>query len=403
MKNLFITISLCLLIVSCGPSADTLLAPKGFIDGQGGIQTLEIKGEDIDTEMRSLTLLMYPLAKDLAGFEYIIDFSDSTDPVTDSWNKVLPSVPYRDRLVLDIVNNLSNGDKVAQMVSTMIAVGAARDRAFRSWVPLDIRNEAIKTEIKEINSTLKPKIRKVVCFYEKKPPRGQKYDCRTKQDDVFKKKKKARRCKEILEDFAFVFETQEEEDAYQQIQDQCVEVENLQEENARVKEDQEPLEEIRKAGEGVVLHMLQTAEVHQGEKVFVATGASKEKEDPNGGPLSSINIQPEAGIVRDLVLSLDFGLNYSGGSGYKIYSVENGGITQLRLIQEEGSTQLKFNIVTLDFVVRADLSMTHQRNMGLRFVGEIKIEYPNGDVATGGMKLEFDTTVTKPGAAIFQR
>ena len=96
-------------------------------------------------------------------------------------------------------------------------------------------------------------------------------------------------------------------------------------------------------------------------------------------------------VVEDLKLIIDFGPNYSGESGFQEYSLGNGKIKDLHMAKEGEADVLRFTLRTEDFVIFADLAMTFQEVMGLRFVGEIRVQYLNGEIARGVMKIEMDS------------
>ncbi|MCR9204674.1 MAG: hypothetical protein NXH75_08865, partial [Halobacteriovoraceae bacterium] len=353
------------------------------------------------------------------------------------------------RVVTDYPADMNTFKKVQKMVAAIQSVGRSRDNAWREMEPLDRRMEEIgveKTAINERIEEIEPdiKFRDFECFYQKRPRRGKKYECKTKKDSEFKRRKKARGCDDLLE-FSFTYENEEEEKIYEEAIGKCAVVaDELSELDEKKKvlniefdelfEKFEPLEFIRKSGEGVVLDILQAAERYTEEQgypqVYVATGSSKEK--PNvQDVLSEVKIDWQKILTMqkkraDLELQLkderinsyefeklktqynevvnylenpmekfslwiEFGLNYSGGTRSQEYSIENGGIKDFEVVWIGPNPAFNFKIVNDDFWIECALDVTNDDPaMGYRAVGEVFAHYPDGTVTRGGMKLEFN-------------
>ena len=108
------------------------------------------------------------------------------------------------------------------------------------------------------------------------------------------------------------------------------------------------------------------------------------------GLFSTLEIDSEAPSIKNLTFLIDFGKNYSGDRGFQEYSTGNGKIKNL-LLKSVGDAQvLTFSMETDDFVIEAELSMTVQDSLGLRFVGDITAHYPDDSTREGIMKMELD-------------
>lgn len=441
--NLLIVI-LCSVVFSCGRDAELINAPKVFNEQIIGLQAFNAQAGKMDTTVRAFTLLFYPRTEHIQSFSYEV-----TDLSRPSWETVLETLPYRDRVVTDYPAGMNTFTKVQKMVAAIQSVGRARDNAWREMEPIDRRMEEIGKEKVAINERLDEiepdiKFRDFTCFYKKRPRRGKKYECKTKKDDDFKKRKRARGCDDLLE-FTFTYENEEDEQKYEGAIAQCAVVADelaaleeqifvLDEEFDGLLEKFEPLENIRKSGEGVVLDILQAAERYTEEQgfpqVYVATGSSKEK--PNvQDVLSEVNIDWQKILtmqkkradlesqLKDLRINsyefeklktqytevikylenpmekfslwIEFGLNYSGGTRSQEYSIENGGIKDFEVVWNGPNPAFNFKIVNDDFWIECALDVTNDDpSMGYRAVGEVFAHYPDGTITRGGMKLEFN-------------
>ena len=445
MKKLnLVIVILSSVLFSCGRDAELIEAPKTFNEQVIGLQAFSAQSGKMETTVRAFTLLFYPRMEHIKEFSYEV-----TDLSRPSWETVLNTLPYRDRVVTDYPADMPTFKKVQKMVSAIQSVGRARDNAWRIMEPIDRRMEEIGKEKVVINERLDEiepdiKFRDFTCFYKKRPRRGRKYECKTKKDDEFKKRKRARGCDDLLE-FSFTYENEEDEQKYEGAIAQCAAVADelaaleeqifvLDEEFDGLLEKFEPLENIRKSGEGVVLDLLQAAERYTSDEgfpqVYVATGSSKEK--PNvQDVLSQVKIDwqkilmmqkkkadleaklsderinsfefnqlraEHTAVVKYLAnpmekfsLWIEFGLNYSGGTRSQEYSIANGGIKDFQLVWNGPNPALNFKIVNDDFWIECALDVTNDDPaMGYRAVGEVFAHYPDGTITRGGMKLEFN-------------
>jgi len=271
------------------------------------------------------------------------------------------------------------------------------------------------------------------CFYKKRPRRGKNWQCKTKKGDEFKRRKKAKGCSDLLS-FDFIYESVEDEQTIESAKAECnkalVQGQELEEKLVLLDKEFDglapivaPQENIRKSGEAVVLDLLQTAEAYTANEgnpqVYVATGSSIEKENAqkiisdlkidfqkirlmrarrdeliqsNANKAELLSVQQYLkNPIESFSLWIEFGLNYSGGTRSLEYSVENGGIKDLKLIWTGPNPMISFKIVNDDFWIQCDLDITNDDpTMGYRAVGEVFAHYPDGSITRGGMKLEFD-------------
>lgn len=410
MKNILslLTLVILMFLVSCAREADIIDAPTSYLESEViGLQAFDSNAGAMDSQVRAITLLFYPRPEHIGQFGYEI-----TDLSRASWDSVLSTFSYADRVVTEYSPSMSADFKVQKMVSLIQSVGRSRDNAWRSMYPLNKRMDAIgakKVEIKEAIENAEPDIswKDYICYYKDKPSRGENYDCRTIKDDEYKKRKRPRGCDDILT-FDFIYSTPEDETNFEAVITECKDVNDIllaYEEELTVLDEEfdslitkfTPLENIRKSGEGVVLDLLQSAERFTKKEgypqVYVATGSSLEK--PNNQDIISeviINFDRDAvNPVEKFSLWIEFGLNYSGGTPSQEYSIENGRIQDFSLTWAGENPTMNFKLVTDDFWIECALDVTNDDyEMGYRAVGEVFAHYPDGSQTRGGMKLEFN-------------
>lgn len=396
------------LLFCCGRDAEILDAPKQFNEQVFSLQAFRADAGEVENTVRAMTLLFYPRPEHIGSFAYRPQNADAQN----SWDAFLATTPYAGSVLQEYPSEMNVDLKVQKLVAAIQAVGRSRDNAWREMQPLDVRMKAIdaeKTVLNEKKKDLEPKLkwRDYTCFYKKRPRRGKNFDCRPVRDDEFKKRKRPRSCEDLLSfDFTFnadqadiqvTFETAQQQCSaiLPQIQEIDTIIDSLNVEFDALNERFEPLSDIRKSGEGVVLDVLQTAERHtlaEGRpQVYVATGSTIEKPN-NQDILSEVKINFETREVEVFKLFIEFGLNYSGGVNSLEYSLENGKIQDMKLVYEGQNPKAVFKLVTDDFWIECELDITNDDpTMGLRMVGEVFAHYPDGTRTRGGMKLEFNT------------
>ncbi len=450
MMKTLLTILIPLTILSCGREAEVIPAPKSFNEEVAGLQAFSFEAGKMDSTVRAFTLLFYPRPEHIKDFSYEVD--ELSKP---SWDAVLATLPYGDRVWREYPLDIDPDMKVQKMVAAIQSIGRSRDNAWREMYVYDTQMKSIgarQIEIQEEIKALEPIInwRDFTCFYKKRPRGDEKYECKVERDNQYRRRKNPRGCDDILT-FQFIFDNPEDEQRVNEVVTLCeqvtpqlvkleAEMESLRAEYDATYAKYEPLEFIRKAGESIVLDLLQTAERYTKEEgfpqVYVATGSSAEKPN-NQDVLSEVKIdfqkildqallkeelerkmadptvnsyefaklkeQHDAvveylavGHIEKFSLWIEFGLNYSGGTRSQEYSIANGGIQDFELVFNDLSPAFNFKIVTDDFWIDCKLDVTNDDEaMGYRAVGEVFAHYPDGSVTRGGMKLEFNTLSSK--------
>jgi hypothetical protein len=397
-----------ILLCSCAREAEVLDAPNSLNEQFFSLQAYSAEAGEMENTVRAMTLLFYPRPEQIRTFSYQPMNADAQN----SWNSVLQTTPYADRIVQNYPALMEPDLKVQKLVAAIQAVGRSRDNAWRQMQPLDERMKAIESEKTILNEKIKElepelKWRDYTCFYESRPRRGANYDCRAVRDETFSKRKRPRSCEDFLSfDFTFNDDQGDIQTNFESAKTDCaavlpqieeieVVITSLNQEFDALNEKFEPLFAIRKSGEGVVLDILQTAERYTlalgNPEVYVATGSTIEKPN-NQEILSEVKINWETKEIEVFKLFIEFGLNYSGGVNSLEYSIENGRIQDMRLEFVGPNPRAVFKLLTDDFWIECELDITNDDpTMGLRMVGEVFAHFPDGTKTRGGMKLEFNT------------
>ncbi len=383
MKNVILILSI--VFASCGRQADIKLVPTVLVD-QVQVAKLTPKEVSADVNMRAMTLLSYPLSRDIRSWSF-----SASEETKDSWSMFLDSLKFKDRLVTSFDQDLDPTRKIQEIVTLVQSAGESRDQAFKKLSPLKKELQRIDADIAKAKADLTPKdLETMTCFYAKKPSAGKNFECKSKLEGDYNKEKTTNLCKDFLK---FKFIDSEVEARIINAQTSCNELQTVLDDfktKSKIVDDQiASYVAVRSAGESVVIDLLQSVENANPGLVLIATGGTIEKNKDASEPLSQIHFNGNA--IDAISLIIDFGPNLSSGSGKVEYSLENGKITNLCFKQEnDGVWTLKFNIVTSDFIVKTNMAYSVHPTLGLRFVGDAHFHYPNGEVRKGVMKLEFD-------------
>jgi len=383
MKSIIIILSFGL--AACGRQAELKTAPTVLVEQ---VQNSKLTPKDVvaDTNMRAMTLLSYPLARDISDWDFEIK-----EETKDSWTMFLDSLKFKDRLVTSFSKDLDSTTKIQEIVTLVQSAGESRDQAFKKMSPLKKELQKIDTEIANAKIDLTPKdLESITCFYAKKPSAGKSFECKSKLEGEYNKEKTSNVCKDFLK---FKFIDAEIETRIENAQISCnelqVRLDDLKTKSKIVDDQIATYVALRSAGESIVIDLLQSVENKNPGLVLIATGGTIEKNKDPSEALSQIHFKDNA--LDAISLIIDFGPNLSSGSGKVEYSLENGKITNLSFKKEsDGVWTLKFNIVTSDFIVKTNMAYSVHPTLGVRFVGDAHFHYPNGEVRKGVMKLEFD-------------
>jgi len=396
---------LALTLIGCGREADLLKAQKSVFPKSNFSTMSAASNKNFESDMRDMTLLIYPNSEDLEGFTF--SPREETGP---SWNMVEAklSSEYRSHITRKFENSDSAGDKVSQLIVWIQTAGGVRDNTFRESLSLKREQKANQDSIEAADNELKPKIADVLssitCFYQKRARTGQKWDCRTVADADYKREKKPSDCGD-LDYFTFVFPDADSETTFETQKASCNSIKaeldarttDLVVRNQVIRPLIVEKDTIRDAGKTVVLELLESVEKHN-RGTFVATNSTLDKalDCPGNATgvkcVSFLKLGNKNTEVLDMAIYSDFGIYSDQKLPTTEYSLKNGRIKNLKLFTNSwGVRKLQFDMLTDLFTISADLSMTVQDDMGLRFVGETRVYLKDSTIVRRGvMKLEFN-------------
>ncbi|GAB4406945.1 MAG: hypothetical protein OHK0056_06520 [Bacteriovoracaceae bacterium] len=398
-------------LFSCGRNAEKIMAPKMTFAKNvfTGFNTLSADKE-FETEARDVTIIIYPRTEDMNGLIF-----SPTEERKESWegvfNELTPA--YRSRISAELGSDLTDAKKVSRLVLLIQTAGEVRDAKYRAKIPLTTEKTIIEKDIKKAQDELLPAIDQAleafVCYYKARPRRGEKWDCKTEADADFKREKTPKNCEEMNE-MNFTFSTSDIEKKYAENKSKCESnqaeldkrTSKLKERNQELNLEIEAINKVRDDAKSVVLDLLEAVEKNTGN-IHVSTSSTLDKPldcpgDSTGTKCLSrlVFTDNKKQDVRELTIYSDFGVYAGEKLALAEYSTKNGGISELKFYTDrDGVKILSFNLNTPSFTVSATLSTTIQEDMGLRFVGETVVRYPDGRSRKGVMKLEFNQVVNK--------
>ena len=387
------TVIILLVLASCARQAEDIKATRSYLTESTRPIFSRALGElVVDPEIRAISFIIYPDQDDLEGFEYT-----PNGEVGDLWDSVTTRLSYGVRLNGSYRREASPKVKLSQMVTTIVTVGELRTDTFRAMAPLEYKADQMSVIIKSENSSLKEQLGNFSCFYTEVAEDGT-YQCQWEQREENPLSERSVGSCRKLDKYNFnqgpsTPEGENKQTLWENLTQACRLLSEKREVRSETLELIDAQGRLRKEAESILLDLLFAAEEHSQEKVFLALGASKERKSEDEAVASTLVMNREASAIEGLRLFLDFGANYSGGVGLQEYSTGNGKITNLRLEKRDWADLLKFTLQTSDFRVDASLSMTVQEYVDLRFVGDIRVKYPDGSVSDGVMALELDRSL----------
>lgn len=371
---------------SCKRSAELKNVQNNFVEKRL-TEKLEPNELKVDSRVRAMTLLSYPISQDLTGWSFQIE-----NETQSSWDLFLQSLTFGSKIRTLFDNSTSEQKNIIDIVMVVQSAGESRDQAYKKIVPLKKELAALDIEMENIKQEKTPiDLQNTICFHAKRPTGTKPFECKTKADDTYSKAKTADNCRDFLR---FNFLDIDNSPNILEQQEKCMAVQlelNTLRENSLII-DQKIASEmlIRSAGESVVIDLLQSIEKAKSNLVLIATAATLEKNKDPKDTISEIVIEKD-NTLSTFKLIIDFGPNLSSGSGKIEYSQEAGNIKNLSFKKEnDGIWTLRFELLTDDFVIKTNLSYSNHSTLGMRFVGDAHFYYPNGVVRKGVMKLEFD-------------
>ena len=242
---------------SCGKEAPKKESMRFYFPKSPLTSEKKVDTSSFDSNIRSLTLLIFPLEQDVENFQH-----HPHDNAIDSWNMFLNSLSYGNKISSSYTADMAPDMKVLQIVTTTFALSESRNEAFRKMKPLQDKMTQLSADIKEKNQGLKDRLSSFMCFYNKDKHEELPYQCHLdRKEEGTWKKKKLRSCRKINE-FQFIFASSEQERKaeLENIINDCFLL-NEQRAQLKVMSDQvKEYETLQESGESVVLDLFQSLE-----------------------------------------------------------------------------------------------------------------------------------------------
>lgn len=365
--NLFFC--LAIIFTSCGRTPEYVEISSSIFANK----TLDFSYADkeIDSYVRSITLLNFPDKSEIGRFDYEIDKA--------KFDSVFGSIPNSDRVPHRVWSSFSGFKKVETITYLVLRAGDARDKG-------QVEIEKTEAKINAIKDNLTNILSRHTCYVIKTGPNRRK--CKAQPDaDTNDEGKVANTCDQLfrwIDKGDFIEYTEED---YAKAHTDIAEC------NSSGGSDLENLENyileqstMRETAKGIVLEMLHEAEEYTDE-LYVATAATKTDKDEVTYLESHIEMNSDRTAFTKFSLAIDFGI----GKGFEMYSLENGRIENLTFQKgRDGVEVLRFSMNNGIYRTDAELSTTVANYFDLRFAGETTVTLPNGKTRKGVMKIELD-------------
>ncbi len=368
MKNLKLYV-FSLLLVGCGRAPD--LIDMGSSVFPNRTLNFSYADKEIDSHVRSVTLLNFPDKSEIGAFTYEIEDA--------KFNEVFSVIPNTNRVPHEIGSNLDGFQKVQTITYLVLRAGDARDKG-------QVEIEKTEKKIESVKVTLSNILGRHPCYKIKSGPNRRK--CKAHADeDTDSDARVANTCDQLsrwIEKGDFVEYTAEDMTRAQTDINEC---------NSSGGNDLGNLESyilelstMRETAKGIVLEMLHDAEEYTGE-LYVATAATKTDKDEVTYLESHVQMNADRSAFTEFSLAIDFGI----GKGFELYSLENGRIQNFSFEKRtDGVEVLRFSMDNGVYRVDAELSTTVADYFDLRFAGETTITLRDGKKRKGVMKIELD-------------
>lgn len=377
MKKQIITLTATLALgalVGCGrPKADQIDVTSQILETKQVSQFQVDK--TFDGTLGDATIITFPAGKDLEGYEYTYD--------SVAWQTVMSRLPYGAQLPTSYTKEASSADKISQVATAILSLGKLKDNSLRKL-------KQVQFGIRATEAQVKPMIKGLLGQFPCYPLLENKRKCKLAADETTAEKAKIpRKCSELKRNKKkYVELTEEQATAVVQGIAQC---NALQGKVSEIEVLEEKVLAIRQMGRDLGVALVEDYGDHANFKGLVVVN-SKEKEE---GDFTSKIIFNE---TKTKVETLSLGVNF--GTGYKEYSLENGGITKLVYDQTaRGNNRLKFSI-NGDYRIDAELSVSsevivlHKSGVtytNIRLKGTTENHFADGTVRKGVMAMQIDT------------
>lgn len=363
--------------ISCGPHADRIKVSSQHpaLRSLSFLSPVEYK---FDSEMYNSSVVIYPNPDELKNMAF--------DPIApgesleaSQWTEVVSKLSYKDRLPRGFRAEEDNKEKVITATRIILSMGEARDDFYKE---AGIISLSLEKKRKEFNLVQKNLVSQYPCYYPGENESGRFCQKGPRDQDPTPVFELASDCA-TLKEWKFNFEGADLEKFREEVES-CLTLskETVKMRREITKNKIAPLLELRKKAKGIVVEMLTQMQSYNSQRYLITLATT---EDPTTDQLKSHLV---FGDNNQTITSFD--LLMESGEGSQNYSMENGGIQNLKWFKDEdGVWVLSFKLVDKIFQIEAKLAASVVDIFGLGFVGDII--YTQGNITRKGvMKLEFN-------------
>ncbi|MBK27088.1 MAG: hypothetical protein CME70_23995 [Halobacteriovorax sp.] len=378
MKKQILTLTTTLAIgalVGCGgPKADQIDVASQ-IHAPSTVSQFQ-SNKNFDSTVADATIITFPQGKDLEGYEYAYNEV--------AFKTVMSRLQYGDQLPLEYNKDASSADKIAQVSTAILSLGKLKDMSYEKL-------KQAQFGVKATQAKVAPMIDQVLKNFPCYKLNDDKRACKLEADETTSDKPKyPKKCSELKRNKKKFKDhlTEEQDKAYSQGIAQCS---ALQAKVTEIQDLEEKVKTIRQMGRDIGVALVEDYSAHAKFRGLVVVN-SKEKEE---GDFTSKIVFNES---KTKVETLSLGINF--GNGYREFSIENGGISNVSYGQTKyGTTFLKLRI-NGDYRIDAELTVSSRtivlHSSGatyteVRLKGSTENHFPDGTVRKGVMSLQIDT------------
>jgi hypothetical protein len=377
MKKQIIILSATLALsslMSCGaPKADKIDVTSNIYQAK---ETSQFQvNKTFDEIVGDGTIITFPAGEDLSGYTYAYPEAQ--------WKAVMARLPYGAQLPLSYEAGSSSSNKIAQISTAILSLGKLKDNSLRKLKQVQFGIRATKAQVEPM---IKEVLSQFPCFKIKENKRK----CKLEADETtVSKGKLPKKCSELKRNQSkFEDLSVDQESAYDDGVNECG---VLQDKISAVQDLEEKVLTIKQMGRDLGVALVENYSAYAGFSGLVVVN-SKEKEE--GDFPSTIKFNDTKTKIEVFSLGVNF------GSGYKEYSLVNGGISNLVYDQTaRGTSRLRFAI-NGDYKIEAELSVTSEviilhksgaSYTNIRLKGTTKNTFSDGKIRKGVMALQIDT------------
>lgn len=380
MKKQILTLSAVLALTAmngCGRPKTDQIGVESEIHRSNQINQFQANVE-MDTRLADGTIITFPEGKDLDGYEYAYsreEFDGVMSRLPHGYGNTLPRAYTKDQ---------TSAEKISQIAAVILSLGKLKDMSYVKLKQAQFGVKATEAKVKPMISGL---LQNFPCF----PLNENKKKCKLVADETTQETPKfSKKCSQLKRNKKkYVDLTEDQAKALEQGVIQCG---ALQNKISEIKGKKKLVETIRETGRNIGVGLTLDYSEYANFSGLVVVN-SKAKDD--GAVKSKISFNETKTKVEDLILGLSFGT-----SGFKEYSLENGGISNLKYGQTKNGTRfLKFH-VNGEYRIEAELTLSsrtlilHESGATyteVRLKGSTENFFPDGKVRKGVMSLQIDT------------